>query len=382
MDKKHILFLGTHGQYNIGDELLLETFLAQLGSEHHYMVNSYDPAFTRQRLGDQYSVEVFDTGGSKVQFMRRILAADLVFFGGGSIIKELYASVGRHRYSTLLIILLTVFFARRIAGKPVLMSNIGIGPLLSPGGERLAAWILRQVNYLAVRDRKSFSTSQRLGVPAARLRQVPDAVFALSQADLGLAQLAPPTDGRLHIALNLNYNIENPDNWEPFLASLAEGLAAFAARHPLVIHGLPMQAGFKKHDDLQELTAFRARIPHVEMILHTPQDHCEVAAILAGCHLVVAERLHALVIATILERPFLSLMYDVKVRELTAGLEMLAYAIDINQPFVPERLVERLELLHREQQTVQAHLAGCAVALRHDLADYFGYVRQLMAKLA
>ncbi len=45
---RRIVFLGTHGQYNIGDELLLETFLTQLGAEHHYVVNSYDPEFTRQ----------------------------------------------------------------------------------------------------------------------------------------------------------------------------------------------------------------------------------------------------------------------------------------------------------------------------------------------
>jgi len=30
-----ILSHGRHGQYNLGDELLLETFLSQLGSQNH-----------------------------------------------------------------------------------------------------------------------------------------------------------------------------------------------------------------------------------------------------------------------------------------------------------------------------------------------------------
>ena len=47
MSGKQVLFLGTHGQYNIGDELLLETFLEQLGDQHHYTINSYDPEFTK-----------------------------------------------------------------------------------------------------------------------------------------------------------------------------------------------------------------------------------------------------------------------------------------------------------------------------------------------
>ena len=53
--------LGTHGQYNIGDELLLETFLARFGDQHHYVVNTYDPAFTGAQLAGRYDVELIDT---------------------------------------------------------------------------------------------------------------------------------------------------------------------------------------------------------------------------------------------------------------------------------------------------------------------------------
>ncbi len=61
MSVKKILFLGTHGQYNIGDELLLETFLSQLGNRHEYTVNTYDEKFTLRQVGDQYKLKVFHT---------------------------------------------------------------------------------------------------------------------------------------------------------------------------------------------------------------------------------------------------------------------------------------------------------------------------------
>ncbi len=54
MKNKRIVFLGTHGQMNIGDELLLETFLTQLGRDNHYYVNSYDPQFTGEQLRAQF----------------------------------------------------------------------------------------------------------------------------------------------------------------------------------------------------------------------------------------------------------------------------------------------------------------------------------------
>src|SRR6185503_13252830 len=105
-----ILFLGTHGQFNIGDELLLETFLAQLGTEHRYAVNSYDPAFTQGLMRPKFHVEAFHTTKELPRFLKYLLTSNLLFFGGGSIIKELYASVGRNPYSTLLMILVTVTF--------------------------------------------------------------------------------------------------------------------------------------------------------------------------------------------------------------------------------------------------------------------------------
>jgi hypothetical protein len=84
-----ILFLGTHGQFNIGDELLLETFLSQLGPEHDFAVNSYDPAFTQQAMRPKFKVESFHTTRELPRFLKYLITSDLLFFGGGSIIKEL-----------------------------------------------------------------------------------------------------------------------------------------------------------------------------------------------------------------------------------------------------------------------------------------------------
>lgn len=382
MRSKRILFLGTHGQFNIGDELLLETFLSRLGGKHRYAVNSYDPEYTRRQLGDRYQVEIFSTNGSKAQFLRYIWQADLLFFGGGSIIKELYASVGRYRYATLMMIWLTVMFARWVARKPIIMSNIGVGPLLTPGGERIARQILRQVTFLSVRDRLSYDTCLRLGIPEARVQQVPDAVFSLDPEEfVGHGFERGTTDGVLKVALNLNYNIENPDNWETFLDSLATGMRDFQRRQPLEIHALPMQVGFKEHDDYQELSQFQQRIPEIEMHMHRPMDHREVGAIIAGCDIVVAERLHTLVISTILGKPFLGLMYDVKVQELVAGLDKLEFAININQPFAAKELTARLDSLCGQRDSLQRDLAMRGDVLRKDLAEYFKVVNLTIERL-
>ncbi len=66
----------------------------------------------------RFRAEVFHTATERGRFLRYLLGCDLLFFGGGSIIKELYASIGRNRYATLLMVLATVTFSRGLFGKP------------------------------------------------------------------------------------------------------------------------------------------------------------------------------------------------------------------------------------------------------------------------
>jgi polysaccharide pyruvyl transferase WcaK-like protein len=70
-----------------------------------------------------------------------------------------------------------VTFAKQIRRKKVVMSNIGVGPLMTPRGEQLARWILKQVDVLSVRDEKSLRTTLKLGLPPNKVILVPDAVF-------------------------------------------------------------------------------------------------------------------------------------------------------------------------------------------------------------
>ncbi|BCX02733.1 MAG: hypothetical protein KatS3mg053_0671 [Candidatus Roseilinea sp.] len=390
MIPKKIVFLGTHGQHNIGDELLLETFLAQLGSHHHYEVNSYDPPYTAAQLHSRFHADVFNTARERRRLLHRLRQCDLVFFGGGSIIKELYASVGRNRYATLLMVLAIVTFARRIARKPIVMSNIGVGPLQTKQGRRFARWTLHQVDVLSVRDCKSYQTCLSLGVPAHRVQLVPDAVFAQSPAQFapltceevagyplprpvtGDGALQPP----LRVALNLNYDIENSANWTTFLQNLEDGLRALHADRPIEIHTLPMQSRFKTQHDAKVLSEFCARLPEIEVHQRLPTTHRQVAALIAGCDLLVAERLHALVIAAILGKPFVALTYDVKVRELVASLAMTSYALDVNAPFDPLAFKRAAEAALDDPASIQAHLLKRSATMRSELARYFSRLRQ------
>jgi len=359
----NIVFLGTHGQYNIGDELLLETFLHHLGPRPSYVVNTYDKQFTAAQLAGRYRVELVDTAGERLVLIRQLLRADVVVFGGGSIVKELYASVGRNRYATLLMILAIVVFTKWIARAPIAMLNIGVGPVDSALGRRLARLILGQVDLVTVRD----PASHELCKDVTR--------DWLLDARPPVARRA---GGPLRIALNLNFDIENPDNWEHFQTELATALSDLAGRHQLELHALPMQSRGKQRDDATILRSFAARIPQIPFVEHDLRTHADVAGLIDSCDLLVSERLHAIVMAALLGVPAFVLAYDVKVRELATMLGLDDAMVDINSAFAAaevERLIEAvLEDADGAGERLRARAEELGQRARADLAASSAWV--------
>lgn len=378
-DPKTVVLLGTHGQCNVGDELLLETFLDQLGPAHRYRVNSYHPQETTRQLADRFDVTVFDTASGKPALVRHLLSADLVVFGGGSILKELYPSTGRRRLATLAMVLGVVVFARLVAGTPVMMSNIGVGPVTSRPGRLLTRAILGLTSVVSVRDRGSFETCMGLGARPGKVRLVPDAVWVNGPevfAPEDRRSLDRPEPAR--IALNLNRDIENGPGWAPFLDRLEEALRLVADKRDIELHALPMQSRFKAEHDLAVLEAFVDRLPEVATVIHRPVDHREVGAIIDDVDVVVSERLHALVIAATMGRACVALPYDVKVRELVDQLDLGVRSFDVNHVFDPEDLARALLNTIDERETEGRRLATTAEALRAEAHAYFVDVRAWM----
>lgn len=373
---RRVLFLGTHGQANVGDELLLDTFLTELGRDHSYAVNSYDPAATTAQLRSRFDVDVFDTGSDRRGLLRTVLRCDVVVFGGGNILKELYRSVGRWRHSTLVMVLGVVLLAR-LAGKPVLMANIGIGPVNSPLGRLLVRVILQLVWLVSVRDEGSLRFALSVGCPAHKVRLVPDAVWVREAAEPQRSVRAG--DAPLRIAVNLNKDVDVADEWDQFLARLVVALGEVAAARNVEFHALPMQCAFKSGTDLDVLRDVLGRVD-APVHVHAPADHDEVAAIIATCDLVVSERLHAIILSAILGCPVIALPYDVKVRELAAQLGIRERSFDVSAELDSGALAAAILRTVDDAERERKRLLAVAAAKRRTAVAAFAAVRAWVAE--
>ena len=126
---------------------------------------------------------MIDTTGDRWALLRHLVSCDAVVFGGGSIVKELYRSVGRWRYATLVMVLAIVVVARA-ARRPVLLCGVGVGPIDTRVGRLLAAdRSCRTASLVSVRDATSYETCLSIGARPDRVVRIPDPAF-VNRADL------------------------------------------------------------------------------------------------------------------------------------------------------------------------------------------------------
>jgi len=362
-----ILLLGTHGQCNWGDDILLETFLTQLGSGHTYYVNSYDPRATENAFAGRFNITCFHTTRNRLSLLRYLLACDAVFFAGGTILRELYASSGRNRYASLFMVVLLCLVARYIARKRIIMSNIGVGPLPSRFGKRLAGIALNTTILASFRDQTSMQLATECGARGEML-VVPDCVFVNEPS-----VFAERSQGE-NLGINVLYDVSEPSVRDKNRIALVEALRNIRTVHMNIVP-IPMQIGFNPHDDVTEISHLLREL-HVEV--SAPQTVRELGGRIASCNFIIAARYHAVVIAAILGIPVVPLLYDLKVRSLAERLGILDIAIDISKEVKPAMIIEAYERAVEKRELAQT-LRMRASAFREELLHYFERVRREIA---
>jgi len=353
-----ILLLGTHGQYNWGDDILLQTFLTQLGSEHTYYVNSYDPKATERAFAGRFKIECFHTTRDRLKLLNYLRTCDAVFFAGGTILRELYVSSGRNRYASLGMVLLLCLVARYIARKRIIMSNIGVGPLPSRFGRRLAGIALNTTVLASFRDQTSMQLATECGARGDML-VVPDCVFVNEPS-----VFVERSEGR-GLGVNMLYDVSEPSVRDTNRLALVEALRHIRTGHTRIVP-VPMQIGFNSHDDVNEISHL---VGDMQVEVSAPQTVRELGERIASCNLVIA---------AILGIPVVPLLYDIKVRSLAERLGISDIAIDISKDVKPAMIVEAYERAMENRELGQA-LRTRASAFREELRDYFERVRRELA---
>ena len=314
--RRRVLFAGYFGAGNLGDEAILAAELARwaeaLGEAFEPRVASQDAAATRRFHGDVGTVPSWDLD----LLSAAIRESDLVIWGGGGLlqdrwhvaIEDLFRDPRGGIPGYLRVPLLAAAW-----GIPCMMYAQGVGPIERTENRRLAGAVLNALAAITVRDEGSAALLEACGVdlpitvtadPAFGLEPGalgPDTRVWIADPILAAAPRVPPDGDRTWI--------------DPYVASLDGWTARTGGGIALVVFD------HSKEGDLELCREIRGRLARPDAAcVYEWLRPAEVAALLGRCAVVLATRLHAMILGAIAGRPFVALDYDPKVRAVAAQL--------------------------------------------------------------
>jgi len=284
---KTIFLFGYYGYDNLGDDLILESIVKTLNKQFNFKVLTYNYAKTHK------VDNVVPVSRSKFStIIREIFTSDIVASGGGSLLQDATSSKSLYFYLGLIIL-------GKIFRKKVIFLFNGIGPINGTFNQKLLKWVLSKVDRIILRDHQSAELLIKLGIHE-KVEVVGDAVF--------LNDYQPKiTD---HEKKESRLAIISLRPWKTYDAKKI-------SETKKLIHAL-QEKGY-----LVELLPLM--MPDDYNILSQIAEGAEVSIIdfhdkeiklfdkIASAHVLIGERLHSLIIASICETPFIGIEYDPKI---------------------------------------------------------------------
>ncbi len=338
------LICGYYGEHNLGDDALLEALLQQLPQGCDPLVTAFDQA----ELWSRWRVR---------SCSRRSLAAvraglrgsDALVLGGGSLLQD------GTSFRSLLYYLALILEAR-LRGKPVFLWGQGLGPLRRRRSRWLVRSVLPLVQGIGWRDAASAALAASWGVSGSLGS---DPVWSLRRCPWhGLG-------GPIVVCWRATPLLQGPA-WTPLL----EALDALAASQERAVLWLPVH----RDQDSGLLEGLRAQGLVPARLLQRSRsvsatDPDQAMALFASAGLVLAMRLHALILGALGGAPVAALSYDPKVRAAAEALgcpclDLVSTREDVSRPdpswaAVLDRPPDPLRLEHqRTLARVHADLIG------------------------
>ena len=297
---RSVLLSGYYGFGNTGDEAILASTVKALREADpglKIMVLSRNPKDTSL----SYEVECFQRM-SPIEVSRAMNKADLVVFGGGSLLQDSTS------FRSLLYYI-AIIYAARLLGKPLVVYANGIGPIRSKIGRFLAKKALSTARKITVRDRESRDELIRLGIKN-EVDVTADPAFLLSPAspekveEVLRAANVPEKPGIVFIAIRA---IDAPSWFYPEIISAAQylrGNGFFPAF--LLMQDRDREIAEQLNGQIKR----RGQEPLPVVGNLSPED---ALGVLAKSDFCVGMRLHTLILAARAEVPFIGLEIDPKI---------------------------------------------------------------------
>ncbi|NLW17750.1 MAG: polysaccharide pyruvyl transferase CsaB [Firmicutes bacterium] len=332
---------GYYGFGNAGDEAILQAIIDSLQQQDPQAEITVFSAQPHQTTAEHKVKAVHRTSLRDV--LKAFRNADLFISGGGGLLQDATSSRSLLYYLGLLTL------ARWSGCRTMVYAN-SIGPIKEPRNKKLARYVLERVDYITVRDEPSLQLLQDLGVRKPPIKLTADPVLLLELAP------QPPKEKTIVVAVR---------QW-PSQHNYLQQMTLACRR--LVQEGFTiLLIPFHYGRDLAVSEELAQAIGPGACCLAQPPDFSQLLTQLSQAEVVVAMRLHALIMGAVCKRPLVGISYDPKVDGFLQSVgQPLAGTTDALQA---ERLYQLVLDAYQRRAEIKQDLAVSLQELRNLAAE-------------
>jgi len=303
-----ILLSGYYGFDNAGDDAVLYGIifsLHRLNPKIEITVLSNKPETTREL----FKIKAYNRWNIK-EVIAQIKQADLVILGGGTLLQDRTSPKSPLYY-------LGITLLAKILKKPVVYYGQGFGPIIHRFNKRLIKSIVNKVDFLTVRDKESGDELKDQYNIKCPIYLAADPALTIGQDEVNVEEGKEilnkyQIDFTKRIAFIAVRNWKNEEHFKKELAKVADYL-----------HKLEIQVVFlamqNPHDLAPSLDILQL-MEETGSVIEEALNFKQILSVLSFGNLMIGMRLHALILAAIVNLPFIALSYDPKIDRFAESL--------------------------------------------------------------
>ena len=358
----HVFLAGYYGHANLGDDAILHVTLEELRRRIPALsvtVVSGNPTATRT-TADVDAVDEHDVPA----IVRAAERCDAIVLGGGGLFHDYHGVDEATTFSRLHwgLTFCAMFPAlAAMLGKPFVVHAVGVGPLATDAGRRYTRLTFDRADVATVRDEASAALLADLGVDPGRIAVTADpaVLIATAPADLVATRMSglgiTASRRRIGVALRSWGTPEAEAHWQTTLATALDRIiTTLGADVVFVAFQAADGAAPGDRDCARRVSALMSHQDAIHVV-DAELWPTEMQGVLATCDVVVAMRLHAVLLAANAAVPVVALAYDPKVTAATRALGLEDYAIDLASA-TAERIAERVEQAQAARSDIRRRL--------------------------
>jgi polysaccharide pyruvyl transferase WcaK-like protein len=375
MKARKILLLGSYGQSNLGDDLLMWNYLKLLeswGAKEIYVnanTTKFIPDVVKEAFPNLHIVLTYDT--SPLQYVRLIQSVDCIAYGGGTLYKELYGSTGRSPYSVI-IRMMGFNTIAKLLGTRVYNLNIGIGSLKTRIGRFITARALNASTKTIFRDKESFEFARDiLHISPDKIQQSVDGLFidptwksVWHKSDLKIDR----KKYKRVVGINVLSDIPDWVDRQNYIDTVRQFVRHILERGDYVVF-IPFQTDFNPRNDLWFMQETFADIlkdhNNYTLLEQVPIDLAH--SYMNQCDALVGMRFHSLLLASTCNLPFVAVAYDTKCWRFIQEIGY-SYAIKLEN-LQYESLLELYDGAINDQQAIRRQLQAATEKMYNEAEE-------------